>query len=101
MAEHQTTSGENQGSAQAEAGANVPPAGAAQGLKVTEAQCQADGALFPVPRGLSARGPLEPSGQPFQGLGMGHHPLLAANSGWIDKACALALVDAADACYLP
>ncbi|MCH8198132.1 MAG: hypothetical protein IH904_08615, partial [Proteobacteria bacterium] len=51
MAEHQTTSGENQGTQLAQAGANVPPAGSEQGLKVTVAQCQADVLLNPPAAG--------------------------------------------------
>ena len=43
MAEHQTTSGENQGTQLAQAGT----ASSAQGLKVTVAQCQADVLLDP------------------------------------------------------
>ena len=51
MAEHQTTSGENQGAQLAQAGANVSPAGSEQGLKVTLAQCQADVLLNPPAAG--------------------------------------------------
>ncbi len=50
MAEHQTTSGENQGTQLAQAGTSVP-AGSEQGLKVTVAQCQADVLLNPPAAG--------------------------------------------------
>ncbi len=50
MAEHQTTSGENQGTQLAQAGTSVPP-GSEQGLKVTVAQCQADVLLNPPAAG--------------------------------------------------
>ncbi|MCH8097470.1 MAG: hypothetical protein IID53_10365, partial [Proteobacteria bacterium] len=51
MADHQTTSGENQGTQLAQAATDAAATGSAQGLKVTVAQCQADVLLDPPAAG--------------------------------------------------
>ncbi|MCH8092841.1 MAG: hypothetical protein IIC57_10915, partial [Proteobacteria bacterium] len=51
MADHQTTSGENQGTQLAQAATDAAATGSAQGLKVTVAQCRADVLLDPPAAG--------------------------------------------------